>query len=172
MSYRRRRLFSTWLGVITAGLLASGSVLPTASYAAGPDAPGSPEPPEVRSTAVGAYLDYGPEGVRRIADMQKWLGGTELRVGHTYLPGDVWSNIEGSPSFLGDWADWKKARDDRMFVLNVPMLERNEGRVRDQVVRKELRRGARGSTTGTSRFWPNGSSRSVCRTPSSCWAGR
>ncbi|MFC8827741.1 glycoside hydrolase family 26 protein [Streptomyces sp. NPDC057137] len=144
MSYRRRRLISTWLGVITAGLLASGSVLPMASYAAGPDAPGSPEPPEVASPAVGAYLDYGPEGVRRIAGMQKWLGGTELRVGHTYLPGDVWSNIEGSPSFVRDWAEWRKARADRIFVLNVPMLERNEGRVHDQVVRKELRRGARG----------------------------
>lgn len=144
MSYRRRRLISTWLGVITAGLLASGSVLPMASYAAGPDAPGSPEPPEVTSPAVGAYLDYGPEGVRRIAGMQKWLGGTELRVGHTYLPGDVWSNIEGSPSFLRDWAEWRKARDDRVFVLNVPMLERNEGRVQDLAVRKELRRGARG----------------------------
>ncbi|MET4925736.1 glycosyl hydrolase [Streptomyces sp. PSRA5] len=115
-----------------------------ASYAAGPDAPGSPAPPEVKSPAAGAYLGYGPEGVRRIAAMEKWLGGTELRVGHTYLPGDVWSNIEGSPSFVRDWAEWKKARADRMFVLNVPMLERNEGRVRDHVVRKELRRGARG----------------------------
>ncbi|MFD3521982.1 glycoside hydrolase family 26 protein [Streptomyces sp. NPDC058653] len=144
MSYRRRRLISTWLGVITAGLLASGSVLPMASFAAGPGAPGSPEPPEVKSPAMGAYLNFGPDGVRRIAGMQKWLGGTELRVGHTYLPGDVWSNIEGSPSYLRNWADWKKARDDRMFVLNVPMLERTEGRVRDLAVRKELRRGARG----------------------------
>lgn len=144
MSYRRRRLISTWLGVITAGLLASGSVLPMASYAAGPDAPGSPEPPKVASPAMGAYLDYGPEGVRRIAGMQKWLGGTELRVGHSYLPGDVWSNIEGAPSFVRDWAEWKKARADRMFVLNVPMLERNEGRVPDPVVARELRRGARG----------------------------
>ncbi|MEV0776645.1 glycosyl hydrolase [Streptomyces sp. NPDC050428] len=144
MPYRRRRLFSTWLGVITAGLLASSSVLPMASFAAGPDAPGSPEPPKVKSPAIGAYLNYDSEGVRRIAAMEKWLGGTELRVGHTYLPGDVWSNIEGSPSFLRDWADWRKARADRMFVLNVPMLERNEGRVRDQLVRRELRRGARG----------------------------
>ncbi|MEV8364825.1 glycosyl hydrolase [Streptomyces niveus] len=115
-----------------------------ASYAAGPDAPGSPEPPKVTSTAMGAYVGYGPDGVRRISHMQKWLGGTELRVGHTYLPGDVWSNIEGSPRFLRDWAEWKKARADRMFVLNVPMLERNEGRVPDRVVAKELRRGARG----------------------------
>lgn len=144
MRYRRRRLISTWVGVVTAGLLASGSVPPMASYAAGPDAPGSPEPLKVTSTATGAYVGYGPEGVRRIARMQKWLGGTELRVGHTYLPGDVWSNIEGSPSFVRDWAEWKKARADRMFVLNVPMLERSEGRLPDRVVAKELRRGARG----------------------------
>lgn len=32
-----------------------------------------------------------------------------------------------------------------MFVLNVPMLERNEERVRDHLVRRELRRGARGA---------------------------
>ncbi|WP_381797458.1 glycoside hydrolase family 26 protein [Streptomyces niveus] len=144
MSYRRRRLISTCLGVITAGLLVSGSVLPMATDGAGPDAPGSPAPPEVKSTAVGAYLNYGPEGVRRMAEMEKWLGGTKLRVGHTYLPGDVWSNIEGSPTFLRDWANWKKADADRMFVLNVPMLERNEGRVPDLLVRMELRRGARG----------------------------
>ncbi|MFD3483706.1 glycoside hydrolase family 26 protein [Streptomyces sp. NPDC058665] len=144
MSYRFRRLISTWLGVIMTGLLCSGSALPMASHAAGPDARGIPEPPEVKSPAMGAYLDFGPEGVRRIAAMEKWLGGTELRVGHSYLPGDVWSNIEGSPSFLKDWADWKKARADRMFVLNVPMLERTEGRVGDADVRKELRRGALG----------------------------
>ncbi|WP_330175310.1 glycosyl hydrolase [Streptomyces sp. NBC_01498] len=142
MSQRRRRLISTYVGAVTAGLLVSGSVLPIASHAAGPPAPGRPE---VASPAVGAYLDYGADGVRRIAGMQRWLGGTELRVGHTYLPGDVWSNIEGAPSFLGDWAEWRKARADRMFVLNVPMLERNEERVRDHLVRRELRRGARGA---------------------------
>ncbi|WP_405820628.1 glycosyl hydrolase [Streptomyces sp. NBC_00838] len=144
MPYRRRRLISTCLGVITAGLLLSGSVLPTATDAAGSDASASPAPPEVTSTAAGAYLNYGPDGIRRIAEMQKWLGGTELRVGHTYLPGDLWSNIEGSPTFLSDWATWKKADADRMFVLNVPMLERNEARVPDILVRVELRRGARG----------------------------
>ncbi|MCI3226102.1 glycoside hydrolase family 26 protein [Streptomyces sp. NP-1717] len=144
MPYRRRRLISTCLGVITAGLLLSGSVLPTATDAAGSDASASPASPEVTSTAAGAYLNYGPDGIRRIAEMQKWLGGTELRVGHTYLPGDLWSNIEGSPTFLSDWATWKKADADRMLVLNVPMLERNEARVPDILVRVELRRGARG----------------------------
>ncbi|PVE06390.1 hypothetical protein Y717_30985 [Streptomyces scopuliridis RB72] len=103
-----------------------------------------PKPPRAPSPALGAYLDYGPKGVRRIAAMQSWLGGRELRVGHTYLPGDVWSNIEGKPEFLEDWAAWRKAKDDRLFVLNVPMLERNEEHVPDGVVRHELRRAARG----------------------------
>ncbi|MFF2523795.1 glycoside hydrolase family 26 protein [Streptomyces liangshanensis] len=145
---RRRRLASTCLGAVTAGLLATGAGLPSPAATTGPVDPPDPKPPQAPAPAFGAYLDYGPRGVRRIAEMQKWLGGTELRVGHTYLPGDVWSNIEGSPSFVADWAEWRKAKADRMFVLNVPMLERNEGRVPDYVVRRELQRGATGAYDG------------------------
>ncbi|WP_405519743.1 glycoside hydrolase family 26 protein [Streptomyces tsukubensis] len=90
-------------------------------------------------------MNFGPEGVRRIGELEKWLDGTELRVGHTYLPGDLWSNIEGKPGFLADWATWRRAADDRMFVLNVPMLERNEDHVPDEVVRARLRAGAAGA---------------------------
>lgn len=183
MSPRRRRLTSTCLGAVTAGLLATGAApalpspdgtppAPTPAPSApsapvapgaqdpGPEQPPDPGPPQAPSPApvpapvptpapaFGAYLDYGPRGVQRIAEMENWLGGTELRVGHTYLPGDVWSNIEGSPRFVEDWAEWRKARDDRMFVLNVPMLERNEDRVPDRLVRRELRRGAEGRYDG------------------------
>nr|WP_241518676.1 glycosyl hydrolase [Streptomyces sp. CB03238] len=95
-------------------------------------------------TAVGAYLDYGPRGIHRMAGLRKWLGGTDLRVGHTYLPGDVWTNIEGRPGFLEHWAQWRQARKDRLFVLNVPMLERNESHLPDPVVRQLLRLGADG----------------------------
>ncbi|MFJ3665264.1 glycosyl hydrolase [Streptomyces sp. NPDC090106] len=94
--------------------------------------------------AFGAYLDYGPRGVTRMAELSRWLGGADLRVGHTYLPGDRWSNIEGAPDFLESWADWRNERKDRMFVLNVPMLERNEDHVSDAEVRLMLRRGADG----------------------------
>jgi hypothetical protein len=94
--------------------------------------------------AFGAYLDYGPRGVARIAQLSSWLGGADLRVAHTYLPGDRWSNIEGLPGFLDVWAGWRKARADRMFVLNVPMMERNEAGVSDAEVRALLRRGAAG----------------------------
>ena len=65
--------------------------------------------------AFGAYLDYGPSGVQRMGRLSRWLGGSELRVGHTYLPGDRWSNIEGAPGFLEDWARWRRERDDRML---------------------------------------------------------
>ncbi|MFJ1750046.1 glycoside hydrolase family 26 protein [Streptomyces sp. NPDC088116] len=172
MSRRRLRPAITGIGVAMAGLLVSGAALPASSPATdrkearGPEearAPeevggpegsrgseerGRPKPPPTASPAMGAYLDYGPEGVQRIARMQKWLGGTELRVGHSYLPGDLWSNIEGSPGFLEAWATWRKARADRIFALNVPMLENTERRTTDSGVRRELRKGAQGDYDG------------------------
>ncbi|MGW2044388.1 glycosyl hydrolase [Streptomyces sp. NPDC001858] len=104
----------------------------------------STAPTEAAASAFGAYLDYGPRGVARIAELSEWLGGAELRVGHTYLPGDRWRNIAGAPSFLDVWAKWRLEREDRMFVLNVPMLERNEEGVSDAEVRRLLRQGAAG----------------------------
>ncbi|MFB7243156.1 glycosyl hydrolase [Streptomyces populi] len=95
--------------------------------------------------AFGAYLDYGAEGIARIGELSRWLGGTELRVGHTYLPGDRWSNIEGAPGFLDAWADWRRRRDDRMLVLNVPMMERNEEGLSDGQVRRLLREAESGA---------------------------
>ncbi|WP_443072494.1 glycoside hydrolase family 26 protein [Streptomyces sp. NBC_01485] len=94
--------------------------------------------------AFGAYVGYDGAGVRRIAGLDGWLGTATPRVGHAYLPGDRWSNIEGAPGYLEHWARWRKQRADRMFVLNVPMLERTEEHVSDAVVREELRKGARG----------------------------
>lgn len=126
--------------------------LPTTAAATTPPA-ASPSPtpsptvttPPVGSPAFGAYLTYGPQGVERMTDLSKWLGGAELRVGHTYLPGDRWSNIEGAPNFLESWAQWRRAKDDRLFVLNVPMMERNEDHVGDWEVRSLLRRAAAGA---------------------------
>ncbi|CAM5472029.1 hypothetical protein SAVIM338S_03138 [Streptomyces avidinii] len=129
----RRRLASTCIGTVTAGLLATGAALAAPEeQAAGSD------------IAMGAYLDYGPPGVARIPFLSRWLGGKEIRVGHTYLPGDQWAGIEGNVSFLQDWAEWRRARDDRMFVLNVPMQERNEARVPDYQVKQLIRAGADG----------------------------
>ncbi|MET9381104.1 glycosyl hydrolase [Streptomyces sp. NPDC002928] len=106
---------------------------PTAAAYAGP-------PP-----AFGAYVGYGSDGVRRVAELAAWLGHASApRVGHVYLPGDRWSNIEGAPGYLELWAQWRRARPDRLFVLNVPMLERTEAGLPDPTVRAELRLGAEG----------------------------
>ncbi|MET8755782.1 glycosyl hydrolase [Streptomyces sp. NPDC004667] len=129
----RRRLASTCIGTVTAGLLATGAAL------AAPE-----EEPGGSDIAMGAYLDYGPRGVARIPYLSRWLGGKEIRVGHTYLPGDQWAGIEGNVPFLADWAEWRRAEDDRMFVLNVPMQARNEGRVPDWQVAQLIRAGAQG----------------------------
>ncbi|MGR4883313.1 glycosyl hydrolase [Streptomyces sp. LARHCF249] len=130
----RRRLASTCIGTVAAGLLATGAALadPAKERSQGSD------------IAMGAYLDYGPPGVARIPYLSRWLGGKQIRVGHTYLPGDQWAGIEGNVGFLEDWARWRRAADDRMFVLNVPMQERNEGRVPDYRVAQLIRAGAQG----------------------------
>ncbi|MDK9499445.1 glycosyl hydrolase [Streptomyces katrae] len=98
-----------------------------------------------KGIAVGAYLHYGSPGVDRMQGLSHWLGGTDLRAGHTYLPGDTWTNIEGAPDSLSTWAHWRKERSDRLFVLNVPMLDRNEAGVPDARVAELLRAGAEGA---------------------------
>ncbi|WP_327168238.1 glycoside hydrolase family 26 protein [Streptomyces subrutilus] len=130
----RHRLVSTCIGTVTAGLLATGAAL------AAPEE----DRPTGSDIAMGAYLDYGPPGVARIPYLSRWLGGREIRVGHTYLPGDQWAGIEGNVSFLESWAAWRRAADDRMFVLNVPMQARNEDRVPDYQVAQLIRAGAEG----------------------------
>ncbi|TDU77724.1 glycosyl hydrolase [Streptomyces sp. KS 21] len=128
-----RRLASTCIGTVTAGLLATGAAL------AAPER----EQPKGSDIAMGAFLDSGPPGVARIPNLSRWLGGKEIRVGHTYLPGDRWARIEG-PDFLEPWAEWRRAKADRLFVLNVPMQERNEDRVPDRKVAQLIRAGAKG----------------------------
>ncbi|MEW2509088.1 glycosyl hydrolase [Streptomyces sp. NPDC046870] len=93
----------------------------------------------------GAFLDSGPLGVARMAELSHWLGGTELKVAHTYLPGGRWQDIEGAPGFLDAWAQWRREKADRMLVLNVPMQERNEENVSDVQVRWLLRQAADGA---------------------------
>ncbi|GAA2920491.1 glycoside hydrolase family 26 protein [Streptomyces enissocaesilis] len=160
---KRRRLTGTCIGTVAISLIVASGVFGAEAADRAPTdppvpAPATPEPEpeqepkpdpeqeqESRVPAIGAYLHYGPEGVERMAELSKWLGGAELKVGHTYLPGDLWSNIEGRPEFLRPWAEWRRGADDRMFVLNVPMLERNEARVPDDEVRDLLQEGAAGS---------------------------
>lgn len=142
----QRRLINVGIGAAVLGLLVGGAVVTDHDGGGTQSGKGAaPAPPGAgATTAVGAYLDYGPQGVQRMQELSRWLGGTELRVGHSYLPGDLWENIEGRPGFLAAWAAWRKGADDRMFVLNTPMLERNEERVPDSEVRTLLRAGAEG----------------------------
>ncbi|MFC5956337.1 glycoside hydrolase family 26 protein [Streptomyces pratens] len=100
--------------------------------------PGTQGPP------FGAFLGSDERGVAHMEQFSHWLGGAELRVGHTYLPGNHWSDIEGDVRFLEAWARWRNEKDDRMLVLNVPLQERNEAGVPDHEVRELLRRGAAG----------------------------
>ncbi|MGY5122175.1 glycoside hydrolase family 26 protein [Streptomyces sp. 900105755] len=127
----------------TTSVPASAAPLPTPTPAA--DAPAVGAPARATPPAFGAFLDSGPLGVARMAQLSSWLGGTELKVAHTYLPGNRWADIEGAPGFLDVWAHWRRGRADRTLVLNVPMQERNEEGIGDDEVRSLLRQGAAGA---------------------------
>ncbi|MEV8086388.1 glycoside hydrolase family 26 protein [Streptomyces nigra] len=170
MARDRRRSARRGPALITAAVIAAAALAPgpalAASSASHPDparpvpvAQPTPPPAAPQSSggahapagvpahapAFGAYLHYGPAGVQRMKQLSRWLGGQEPRVGHTYLPGDLWTNIEGGHGFLDSWAAWRRAKSDRMLVLNVPMMERNERGLPDATVRTLLRRAASGA---------------------------
>ncbi|MFD7020672.1 glycoside hydrolase family 26 protein [Streptomyces sp. NPDC059928] len=106
-----------------------------------------PEPvPAV--TAAGVFTGSDEAGIGRLAAVERWRGQGPLRAGHTYLPGHTWSGIEGPPGLLGPWSDWQHRRPNRVFVLNVPMLDHNEDHLPDEEVRGLLRQGARGDFDG------------------------
>jgi len=154
-----RRQGATRAGVRAAALalLLSGAVMAVAGHDGGPGlAPPSPPPPTAVQAAAhtapetaepppfGAFTDSGAAGVRALGALRSWLGGTPVRVGHTYLPGDTWAGIEGRDDLLQPWADWTRAATGRLFVLNVPMQE-DDGRARtDAQVRALIRQGADG----------------------------
>ncbi|AGS69695.1 glycoside hydrolase family 26 protein [Streptomyces collinus] len=122
---------------------APGAARPAGSSAAARPA-GSSVAERQAPPPFGAFLGSGPSGLARIAGLGDWLGGTEPTVGHTYLPGGTWSDIEGPPGFLDPWARWRREKPDRTLVLNVPMQERNEEDLSDDQVRSLLRKGAAG----------------------------
>jgi hypothetical protein len=171
---KRPRSRSSRLAVVAAAVLVSATLTAGLGFAAGPGTvrvtdptpaatpttsvppsaaplpvPASPtpsaaEPARATPPAFGAFLDSGPLGVARMVQLSSWLGGTELKVAHTYLPGNRWSDIEGAPGFLDVWAHWRREKADRTLVLNVPMQERNEDGIGDGEVRSLLRQGAAG----------------------------
>ncbi|MFE9449292.1 glycosyl hydrolase [Streptomyces sp. NPDC006739] len=172
MTSERRRSTLRRMAFIAAGVLAAAAVVrgpafrtdtadkPGARHCAaversGPAGPGpavcpadgapAPSGPAASPPAFGAYLDNGSGGVMDTKGFSRWLGGSDVRVGRSYLPGDLWSNIEGAPGFLDSWVRWRRDRDDRLFVLNVPMMERNEAHLSDAEVKGLLQRAAAGA---------------------------
>ncbi|MFD7922848.1 glycosyl hydrolase [Streptomyces sp. NPDC059740] len=148
MRTRHHRVTAASCASLAAGLLLSScTILLPQPARVPPDAARAPHGNAGRpalDSALGAFVGSDAENVPEIDQLQDWLGGTDLRVGHTYLPGDTWQNIEGRPAFLRPWARWKQGASDRLFVLNVPLLEGNENRVGDEEVRELLRRAAGG----------------------------
>ncbi|MCM9080311.1 MULTISPECIES: glycosyl hydrolase [Streptomyces] len=145
MSRRSRWLAGACASTVAVGLLVVGGFFGSPPSREGAGGSAGTEGAEVTGVAVGAYLHYDSPGVERMAELSRWLGGTELRAGHTYLPGDTWPNIEGEPYFLSTWAQWRKEKADRLFVLNVPMQQHNEARVADDRVAELIRSGAQGA---------------------------
>ena len=149
-------------GITAAAVLAAGPaptpvISPPAppAPAASPSATSAPTTPPVSASPeatkgaagiapFGAFLDSGPLGVTRMSGLRRWLGGTEPKVAHTYLPGGSWTDIEGPPGFLDAWAQWRRGQADRTLVLNVPMQEHNEENLSDGQVRGLLRQAATG----------------------------
>jgi hypothetical protein len=105
----------------------------------------TPSPNEtVRPAALGAFLGSDASGVQAIARFAGWLGAP-VTVGHTYLPGQHWDDLEGADWVLDPWSQWRRADPGRLFVLNVPMVAPNEPPLSDGASAILLRRGAGGA---------------------------
>ncbi|MEU6233384.1 glycosyl hydrolase [Kitasatospora sp. NPDC047058] len=89
---------------------------------------------------VGSWDTYIPQ----LGQYAQWLNNANLQVGHTYLAGNHWTDIEGDPVVLGLWSQWRLADPSRMLILGVPMLVPNEAGVPDAEVARLLAQGARG----------------------------
>ncbi|WP_405011085.1 glycoside hydrolase family 26 protein [Kitasatospora sp. NBC_01539] len=107
----------------------------------------APDPAVVRpphEVPFGAFVGSWDTYIPQIAKFSGWLGGARVQVGHTYLAGNGWADVEGENQVLGLWSQWKLSRPDRGLVLGVPMLVPNEGDLSDGEVVKLLARGNRG----------------------------
>ncbi|WP_157537563.1 glycoside hydrolase family 26 protein [Kitasatospora azatica] len=90
---------------------------------------------------VGSWDNYIPQ----IARMSGWLNGANMQVGHTYLAGNSWADVEGETKVLALWSQWRLADRSRTLVLNVPMVVPNEGDLPDDQVAQLLGQGAHGA---------------------------
>ncbi|MFE4514800.1 glycoside hydrolase family 26 protein, partial [Kitasatospora sp. NPDC056783] len=92
----------------------------------------------------GAFVGSWDDHIPQISRYAKWLGDANMQVGHTYLAGNGWSDIEGEPMVLSLWSQWRQADPSRLLVLGVPMLVPSEADVPDGEVAGLLAEGARG----------------------------
>ncbi|MDY0814226.1 glycoside hydrolase family 26 protein [Kitasatospora purpeofusca] len=92
----------------------------------------------------GAFVGSWDKYIPQIGRYSQWLGDANLQVGHTYLAGNGWADVEGEPAVLGMWSQWRLADPSRMLILGVPMLVPNEAEVPDGEVARLLAQGARG----------------------------
>ena len=116
--------------------------------------------PARRCRRWGRSPTRAPRACSASAALEKWLGGTDIRVGHTYLPGDSWSDIEGDGRVAATPGPTGGAPTPTgMLVLNVPMQEHNEDR-------RRRRRGARASSSRA----PTATSTTTSRSSPSAWS--
>jgi hypothetical protein len=92
---------------------------------------------------LGAFLGSDVAGADAVEDFTAWLG-VAPSVGRSYLPGGSWQDVEGPDWVLDPWSSWRNAHEDRVFVLNVPMVAPNEPPLDDHAVAALLRDGASG----------------------------
>ncbi|WP_371500067.1 glycosyl hydrolase [Kitasatospora sp. NBC_00374] len=92
----------------------------------------------------GAFVGSWDTYIPNVAEMARWLNGANIQVGHTYLAGNGWNDIEGEAVVLGLWSQWRQADPARRLVLGVPMLVPNEAGVPDAEVAQLLARGDEG----------------------------
>jgi hypothetical protein len=94
----------------------------------------------------GAFLGSDASGVGMMTGFQAWLGAGAIApsVGHTYLPGNEWGDIETPDAYVRPWSDWVSQAPGRLLVVNVPMLVPNEPPLDDDAVRGLLAQGAQG----------------------------
>jgi Glycosyl hydrolase family 26 len=96
------------------------------------------------AAALGAFLGSGRDGVDAVGQFESWLGAP-VTVGHTYLPGGTWTDVEGADWVLDPWTAWRAAEPGRMLVMNVPMVVPNEPTLSDDEVSGQLSAGAGGA---------------------------
>ncbi|MGV9267735.1 glycoside hydrolase family 26 protein [Kitasatospora sp. NPDC003701] len=92
----------------------------------------------------GAFVGSWDKYIPQLGRYAQWLNNANVQVGHTYLAGNSWADVEGEPVVLGMWSQWRLADPSRMLILGVPMLVPNEANVPDGEVARLLAQGARG----------------------------